>query len=814
MISQNNYHRMIRYFYFLATVFAFSTAGAQSISGSVSDAAGAPNAFAAIRLFQIGESDSTQVAGANADADGRFVFNTTTPGNYRVKAALVGFEDAVSSVFYFSGKENKTLLSIQMNTLATLKEVVVSASKPLIDVQVDKTVVNVEGTILSAGGTALDILQRSPGVVVTPQEQINLAGKGAANVLIDGKSTGLNDAELAAYLRSLSSETIRSIELITNPSARYDAQGTAGIINIRLKKNQNFGAKGNVALGYSQSIHHRLNGGLNLNYRPGPVNFFLNTNFYDAGQTVSQKIDRYQNGKHFDQDNPTIADWNSQLAKTGMDWYINDFQTLGVMVTGSRYDHKTRGFSTNRISDMVSGAVDSVIASQSVHPEFNRRVNYNINYRFADTTGHELTIDADRIDYASSANNRIDNLISRTESTTARNFAYGAIQGQGIGIWSVKTDYTATKKNGWKWETGAKITMTDSDNQTEGYTDAGNGFVPDAGRTNAFELQENIGAVFANLGKNIKKWTFLAGLRAEHTQINGASTNLSGERINSPDTSYNNLFPNVFVQYQMSENHQFGLSVNRRLERPLYQDLNPFIWQTDPYTSERGNSGLTPAFSQSAALKYTYKWAASVELNYTKTTNIIQTVARTSGDMVWLQPFNIATSDNTGIQINSPLPIAKWWSGYASLGVWYNRFRLAVDCQQLQTATWGGSFWTGQQIKLGNDWQYEFSVWAQLPTTEGMFRNKGIASLDMGLKKTFLKGKATVKLAVYDVLGTQHWVETVDFNGLQARRRNDWESQSVALRLNWNFGNEKVKIRERKQQETDAVNRIKKGSNQ
>lgn len=805
---------MNRYFYFLVALFAFSAAGAQSITGSVTDAAGAPNAFAAIRLYRMGETDSTQVAGANADAEGRFIFKETTPGNYRVKAALVGFEDAVSDVFYFSGKENKSLNPVKMNTLAALKEVVVSASKPLIDVQVDKTVVNVEGTILSAGGTALDILQRSPGVVVTPQEQINLAGKGAANVLIDGKPTGLNDAELAAYLRSLSAETIRSIELISNPSARYDAQGTAGIINIRLKKNQNFGAKGNIALGYSQSIHHRFNGGLNLNYRPGQVNFFLNTNFYDAGQTVSQKVDRYQNGKHFDQENPTVSDWNSQFVKTGADWYINDFQTLGIMATGSRYDHTMRGFSTNRITDMLTGITDSVLASQTLHPENNARMNYNINYRFADTTGHELTIDADRIDFTSSGNNRIDNQLSRTENAAAGQFAYRADQAQHIGIWSVKTDYSATKKNGWKWEAGAKMTLTKSDNQTKGFTDIGSGFLPDAGRTNAFDLNENIGALYANLGKSIKKWTFLAGLRTEHTQIKGASTDLSGERIFSPDTSYNNLFPNVFVQYQLSQEHQFGLSVNRRLERPLYQDLNPFIWQTDPYTSERGNAGLTPAFSRSAALKYTYKWAASVELSYTKTTNIIQTVAQTEGDMVWLQPFNIAESDNAGIQINSPLPITKWWSGYASLGVWHNRFRSAVGSGQLQTTSWGGSMWTGQQIKLGGGWQYEFSVWAQLPTTEGMFRNKGIASLDMGLKKTFLKGKATAKLAVYDVLGTQHWVETVDFGGLQARRRNDWESQSVALRLNWNFGNEKVKIRDRKQEEADAVSRIKKGKDQ
>ena len=806
---------MFKYIYLLtATLFTFYAAPAQSVDGTVTDPTGTPNAYAAIRLIRYSGNDSIQVAGNSADDAGKFVFNEIAAGDYRIKAALVGFQDILSPVFHVSPNESKTLQPLQMEVSTALKEVVITATKPLIEVLVDKTVINVEGTALSAGNSVLDILQRAPGVVVTPQEQINLAGKGAANVMIDGKPLQLSDTELAAYLRGLSSDAVKSIELIANPSAKYDAQGTAGIVNIRLKKNQNFGMKGSASMGYAQSIHHRFNTGINLNYRPGPVNFFLNTNILDAAQTVEQKIDRYQNGKHFDQSNPEVEHWNSQFVKTGADWYLNDFHTIGVMVTGSKYEQTTRGFNSTSITDILSGINDSTLTSQSKHPGNNQRLNYNINYRFADTLGHEWSFDADRIIFNEGGTNNIDNQFFNAALTLGSSNTFRSELAQNISIWAFKSDFAVTKKNGLKIEAGAKATFTTTENNIAGANNFGEGFQPDPGRTNAFDLDETIAAGYSNISKSIKKWSFQAGLRAERTDIKGVSTDLYGRKNENPDTAYTGLFPSAFVQYQAAENHQLGFSANRRLERPAYQDLNPFIWQIDPYTSQRGNPYLRPAYAQSAELKYAYKQAASIAVSYTKTNDINQTIVRTIGNEAWTQPFNIAGNDNISINISAPLPIAKWWEGYLWLGIWHNQFSAVIDNNQLRTGSWGGSFWTGQQIKLGKGFQGDISIWAQFPTKEGVFTNKGIATLDLGIKKTFLNGKATVKLAVNDVLGTQHWTQTVDFAGLQGRQRNDWESQSVAVRCSWNFGNEKVKTRDRDSGNSDADNRIKKGKNQ
>ena len=806
---------MFKYIYLLtATLLSLHIGNAQSITGTVTDPTGTPNAYAAIRLFRYAGNDSTQVSGNSADDTGRFFFNEIAAGDYRIKAALVGFQDILSPVFHINPNESKILEPLRMEVSSALKEVIITATKPLIEVLVDKTVINVEGSALSAGNSVLDILQRAPGVVVTPQEQINLAGKGAANIMIDGKPLQLSDTELAAYLRGLSADAVKSIELIANPSAKYDAQGTAGIINIRLKKNQNFGVKGSVSMGYSQSIHHRFNTGVNLNYRPGPVSFFLNTNITDAAQTVDQKIDRYQNGKHFDQSNPEVENWNAQFVKTGADWYLNDFHTVGVMVTGSHYDQTTRGFNATRITDILTEIIDSTLTSQSTRPGNNQRLNYNVNYRFADTLGHEWSFDADRITFSEAGTNNIDNQFFNTENTVGSSNAFRSELAQNIGIWAFKSDYAVTKKSGLKIEAGAKTTFTTTENNIAGENNFGEGFRPDAGRTNAFDLNETIAAGYTNISKSIKKWSFQAGIRAERTDIKGVSSDLYGQKNESPDTVYTGLFPSAFVQYQPSEKHQFGFSANRRLERPAYQDLNPFIWQIDPYTSQRGNPYLRPAYSQTAELKYTYKWAASIAVSYTKTTDINQTIVRTLGNEAWTQPFNIADNDNVSINISTPLPIAKWWEGYFWLGVWHNRFSAVIDNNQLRTGSWGGSFWTGQQIKFGKGFQGELSIWGQFPTKEGVFNNKGIASLDLGIKKTFGKGNVTVKLAVNDVLGTQHWTQTVDFAGLKGRQRNDWESQSVAVRCSWNFGNEKVKTRDRNSGNADADSRIKKGKNQ
>jgi hypothetical protein len=243
--------------------------------------------------------------------------------------------------------------------------------------------------------------------------------------------------------------------------------------------------------------------------------------------------------------------------------------------------------------------------------------------------------------------------------------------------------------------------------------------------------------------------------------------------------------------------HQLGFSANRRLSRPAYQDMNPFVWQVDPYNSERGNPYLRPAYTNTAELSYTYRAAAGISISYSRTDDLINTIARQEGEQAYVQPVNLSRQDNFSMNVNMPLPIKSWWEGYLWLGVWHNHFTSQLEQDPLDTRTFGGGCYVSQQFKLGRGYRVEGSVWAQFPTSEGIFKNKGIASVSVGAKKTFFHDRATLKIAVNDLFRTQRWSQSVDFGGLRASIRNTWESQNVALGFTWNFGNQNLKTRNR-----------------
>lgn len=702
--------------------------------------------------------------------------------------------------------EDSTIL----DPVTPLKEIVVTAKQPLIERQLDKVVVNVEGSVLAAGNNVLELLQRSPGVLVTPQGAVMLEGKSGVAVMVDGKPTQLSGDQLVAFLQSMPAETVSKIELIARPSSKYDAEGVSGLINIRLKKNRNLGLNGTFSTGYTQSIHARLRTGLNLNYRPGKVNFFGNANLIDGAQSVGQTIERYADGKLFDQTNPMVEQFSTKSFKAGADFFADERHTLGVLVLGNFYRNDSRKDNRTAISNEGSTLIDSTLRSQILAPTQNERLTYNVNYRFSDTLGNELTFDADRIAFSSTGTNRLENQRFDTGQVLQGKDAFLSDIGSDITVWSLKADYVRNQKNGLKLEAGAKINRTNSNNDIQSTREDDGISLPDAGRSNRFDYRENIAAAYANIGKQGEKINWQLGLRAERTEVNGNSTDLYGNILNNPDTTYLGLFPTAYLQYTLKPMHQLGLSYNRRLSRPAYQDMNPFVWQIDPYTSERGNPYLRPAYTNSVELTYTYKYAASVSIGYSRTTDLVNTIARQEGDQAYTQPQNLQQQDNISLNINLPLPIQSWWEGYLWLGVWHNQFTSPLVEGQLDAGAFGGGCYLSQQFKLGNGYEMEASFWAQFPTRDGLFTNRGIASASAGAKKSLWNGKASVKLAVNDLFGTQRWTQSVDFGSVRGTMRNTWESRNIALSFSWKFGNQNLKTRNRNNGgATDADERIK-----
>jgi len=536
---------------------------------------------------------------------------------------------------------------------------------------------------------------------------------------------------------------------------------------------------------------------LNLNYRPGKINVFGNGNVLQAGQSVGQTIERYADGKEFYQINPLVEHFQSQSFKAGADFFVNERSTLGVLVLGNFYRNDSRKDNFTQISNIGSALIDSSLYSKIIAPMQNDRLSYNFNYRFADTLGNELTFDADRIDFGSSGTNRLENQRFDQENKFVKGDVLNSTIGSDIQVWSLKTDYTKNRKNGWKIEAGAKVNWTDSRNDIRSVQEIDGLSQPDAGRTNRFDYRENIAAAYSNVGKQGAKINWQLGLRGERTDVLGASTDLYGQVLNNPDTTYFGLFPTAYLQYTLQPMHQLGLAYNRRLSRPAYQDMNPFVWQIDPYTSERGNPYLRPAYTNSIELTYTYKYAASISIGYNRTTDLVNTVARQEGDQAYTQSQNLQQQDNVSLNLNLPLPIKSWWEGYVWLGVWHNQFQSALADGQLNAGSFGGGCYLSQNFTLKHGYGLEASFWAQFPTREGTFINRGIGSASAGVKKSFWKDRATVKLVVNDLFNTQRWSQSTDFGSVRATISNTWESQNVALSFNWNFGNQNLKTRNR-----------------
>ena len=505
-----------------------------------------------------------------------------------------------------------------------------------------------------------------------------------------------------------------------------------------------------------------------------------------------------------------VEQFGTRSFKAGADFFANERHTLGVLLLGNFYHNDSRKDNQTRISNEGSVLIDSTLRSKFLAPTQNDRLSYNFNYRFADTLGNELTVDADHIAFGSTGTNTLENQRFNSENVFLDNDALRSDIGSDIMVWSLKADYVKSRKNGLKLETGAKVNWTNSNNDIQSTREEDGAQQPDAGRSNRFDYRENIAAAYANIGKQGEKINWQLGLRAERTEVKGNSTDLFGNVLNNPDTASLGLFPTAYLQYSLKPMHQLGLSYNRRLSRPAYQDMNPFVWQIDPYTSERGNAYLRPAYTNSVELTYTYKYAASASIGYSRTTDLVNTVARQEGDQAYTQPQNLNQQDNISLNINLPLPIQSWWEGYLWLGIWHNQFKSKLADGPLNSGAFGGGCYLSQQFRLGGGYEVEASFWAQFPTQDGIFANRGIASASAGAKKSLWKGKATVKLAINDIFGTQRWIQSVDFGSVRGAIRNTWESQNLALSFSWKFGNQNLKTRNRDNGgATDSNERIK-----
>ena len=594
---------MKKVFFLLLTVSMYGHAQ-HPVTGVVRDATdNSPIAYATAALLR---ADSSVVTGVLSDLDGKFVIENVVTGNYVLQVSFIGYEKAYRNVNVPTQNDlGEITLSESANSLS---EVVITATRPLVISRPDRYIVNVSGNIQSAGRDALDILRNTPGLLVDQNGNVSMMGK-SVRIWIDGRPSQMSGDQLRAFLNSMQGGEIDRIEVVTNPSSRYEAEGSGGIIDIKTKKGLELGMNGTLTAGYTQGRSGKENAGLNLNWRREKINLYGNYSY-----------SRYNGWSYIDQINVlqtpegeiTFANYakynNTKLGmrnsvRAGMDYYINPNNIFGVVINTYLDDGGLAGGeSTTHISPTYNGVSYSTADNSQTNTKNGIQANINYQSTFA-KPGQQLNFDLNYARFTSDPLQKIANryydpagvMIDDVEQFSNAN-------PQTIDVYSAKIDYVQPVWKDARMEMGAKFGQTKTDNDLKYEEVVNNIWQPNPGKSNRFIYTEQISAVYINLSQRLGKFNFQAGLRGEYTSTKGEQKT-TGE-VN--DTTYLNLFPTFFVNYQASQMHTFGLSYSRRLSRPGFDVLNPFEMYLDAYTFWKGNPNLTPAYTHNMEMSWMF----------------------------------------------------------------------------------------------------------------------------------------------------------------------------------------------------------------
>jgi hypothetical protein len=791
---------------------------AQRIDGLTLDDQGKPLSASSIALKKV--KDSSIVKLSISDANGKYSFGDILPGNYFIYASHVGYGSFNTKAFQLAGESAFTIPPINLSKASTdLKEVVVSSHKPIVEVKADKIVLNVEGSINAVGSDALELLRKSPGVLVDKDNNLSLSGKNGVQVYIDGRQTPLSGNDLAEYLRTIQSSSIESIEIISNPSAKYDAAGNAGIINIRLKKNKSYGTNGTINAGFNQGFYSKYNGGFSLNHRDNKINIFGNYSYNHNPMRFQSALHREQLDTLFDQNSVIKFTSNTHNFKAGLDYFIDRKNTLGVIFSGAFSGTDFYTSSNTPISYIPTGDIYRTLTANNTSIGRRDNGNVNLNYKFADTSGHELNIDADYGLYKISSNQLQPNIYWYPNgSQPSDTVIYNMLSPSDIRIYSVKADYEqnfAKGRLGMGFKTSYVTTKNDFQqyNVSPSYEDKW----MDTLHSNDFNYKENINAGYVNYNRTLKGWVIQAGLRVENTNSKGESTGYSsgnGGYITYDSLirrNYTDFFPSGAVTFNKNPMKQWTLNYSRRIDRPAYQDLNPFEFKLDEYTYQKGNTLLRPQYTNSVGLTYMYKFKLTTTLNYSHVRDVFtQIVDTTEKSKAFITKKNLATQDITSLNISYPLQY-KWYSLFVNINSFYSIYKADFGVgRTVNVNVFSVNLYGQQSAKLGKGWTAEVNgFWSSPSIYQGTFKTRSLGSLDAGLSKTVLKGKGTLKASVSDVFHTLHWTATSDFAGQILHAMGNFESRQLKLYFTWRFGNTQVKAaRSRKTGDEDESKRV------
>lgn len=800
------------YLFIFFFIFCCSAAHAQ-VTGTVTDSLNAPLPFCNVMMVRA--ADSTVVTGTTCTETGTFTVEKKENGSFRLMVMYAGYEKTYTDVFTLTDAQPSyafTAIVLRPDKTVTLDEVAIVAQKPFMEQKLDRTVFNIENSVLATGNTALDVLRKLPGVNVDNNDNISVRGKQGVQFMIDGRRSYMGGADMANYLRGIDASQLERIEVITNPSAKYDASGNA-IINIVMKRNRNLGYNQQLNATYDQGFYGGGHIGTNLNYKTEKWNFFGNGSygqwqFYEeTTRTVIYNPDSAAHAMSIGRSRRHIQGmWNYQ--QVGIDYSPGKKHTIGIVAERSGGNRsQQRRFDVDSYNAEMS--LDSNLFTTG--PEKNTHQYYSggINYKFdIDTTGKQLTADFNYANFSTTS--RRDNV------TTYYNGAWQSMHDPStqvsdialsVGIGAGQIDYVHPLKNdNGLLEAGTRGSHVVTASDAKYFRTENGVLVNDTRQTNKFTYTEIIAAGYLNYSRSInKKLDAQLGLRAEETIAKGegeADTLLFSRQ-------YLRLFPSAFLNWKVDSSNAINISYSRRIDRPDYGELNPFIFYSDPYTTNSGNPNLQPQMNHLVEVAHVFKGTYRTALSYMHMTQVFMGIVSVddSTRVVNMRLENFATYKVVTLEFSAQYSFTNWYTLSGTLLAFRDHYYGPVNGQDFSVVYVTGLAFIQNRISLKHDWGLEANFFCRSVNRNGIWRDQPFSGLDLGVRKRFGDGRGSLSLNVQDVFQKSYVNSTADYGNVYVSNFGRNDSRRIRLSVSWKLGRSEYEREQRRNSAEDLKGR-------
>lgn len=774
-------------------IFIFSKAQERTVyKGVINNDQGEPVPHVTITAL---DTNSEKIlASTTSSLDGTFILQPKTEQAILVYIKALGFSDYKRTLTLIANQKVVTMDTIILKTVDNqMAEVTVTANRSPIQILPDRTIVQVAGTILADGTTAFEALGRSPGVIIDNAQNIQLQGKGVVSVLIDGRQLYMSGAELNGYLKSIPAEQIQHIEIINNPSATNDAEGAGGIVDIRLKKNLNDNMHISVQWGSQYNRFAGYHGNVIFNYNTGRWRMGVNASYRkDKSYTDFMTQRKLRLNEDFNQQAYLASTSENQLYNFTLDRELNENQLIGINAQYSWLNDENNNISNAVIKSNASDA-DHIKAINDGRGT-GKRLTVNLHYvSKLDTIGSQLSVDLDLVkaDYKSISLLQNSYSMSEPNRLSTDNPAL-------YDVYTLKSDYTKVLGKG-VIDMGVKASWVKANNKLGVGRSLGDAdWESDKNMSNQFLYNENIISAYAQLQRELwQKFSLQAGLRYEGTHI--SSHSLSNDISNKQ--RYDNLFPSVLLTHKLNEKFQIVYGYNRRITRPNYRLLNPFSFYVDPYTLQVGSPGLMPMYSDNYEINQIYQKKYQFAVGYSKTSGIFSQVFMQNAEsgLTTIQMQNLNKRQNFNARLTIPVDLTTWWNSTNILTLNYVTFNASIDNDLLENQRLSYIVRTQHQLSLPYGLAFEMIGLFVGPNNNGLLQARSFFSIDLGLRKSFLKNQLQGSINGTDIFRTLKTNGDINFRNINTQLYQYNGNQSIKMTLTYRFnkGEKTISIQQR-----------------